>query len=247
MNSLDPHSPIPLYHQTYQYILGLIENGEFRAGDMLPPETELAKMLNVGRQTVRQAMFQLVDEGRIERFSGRGTFVRERKNRNDFFLDKSFSQEMEGLGKRATAKVLKKELGIINPSSPKCFQNRLNSPCLFLTRLRYGDQEPIGIQEAVILTERCPGLINHDFSHESLYRVLTRVYKMEIAEIYHVVNAVTASQDIADLLEIQTGAPLLIEKSITYLSDKTPIEATTSHFRADKYEYSVRFRYMGSK
>lgn len=247
MVNLDPHNPIPLYHQTYQYLVDLMKKGTFKPGDMLPPETELAKILKVGRQTIRQAMAQLVDDGWIERFSGRGTFVCERKTRNDFFLDRSFSQEMEELGKKATAKVLKKVIGRIEPSSPKCFLNRLNSPCLYLTRLRYGDQEPIGLQEAVILTERCPGLENHDFTHESLFRVLTETYGLEIAEIYHVVNAVMATKSIADLLEIKTGSPILLEKSITYLSDKTPIEATTSHFRADKYEYSVRFRYMGSK
>ena len=102
---LDQHGPIPLYHQTYLAFRDLIMNGEFNPGDTLPSEIELAQSLNIGRQTLRQAMSQLVKEGLVERFSGRGTFICERKTGNDFYLDRSFSQEMTELGKTASAKV----------------------------------------------------------------------------------------------------------------------------------------------
>jgi GntR family transcriptional regulator len=244
---LDQHSPIPLYHQTYLALRDLIHNGKFNPGELLPSEIELAQSLDIGRQTIRQAMAQLVDEGLVERFSGRGTFIRESRARNNFYLDRSFSQEMEELGKTASAKILNISLEKINEKSPACFQKMLGAPCLHLTRLRYGDGTPIGLQEAIILTENCPGLEKHDFTKESLFRVITEGYGLEISEIYHVVNAVFSTEKHANLLEIKTGAPLLLEKSVTYLSNGEPIEATTSYFRADKYEYSVRFRYMGSK
>jgi len=244
---LDKHSPIPLYHQAYLVLREMIIKGVIPSGELLPPEIDLARSLKIGRQTIRQALSQLVDEGLIERFSGRGTYVREIKNKNDFFLDRSFSQEMEELGKKPSAKVLHKSLENINKSSPKCFSKMLGSPCLHLTRLRLGDDIPIGLQDAVILTEHCPGLEQHDFTSESLYRILNEDYGLKISEIYHVVNAVISNEEHAKLLDINTGDPLLIEKSVTYLSDGNPIEATTSYFRTDKYEYSVRFRYMGSK
>lgn len=243
----DHHGPIPLYHQAYLFIRDLIVKEIFKPGEILPPEIELAQVMRVGRQTLRQAMSQLVEEGLVERFSGRGTFVREKKIRNDFFLDRSFSQEMAELGKKTSSKVLKISIGIIDDNSPECFHNRLGAPCLHLTRLRFGDEIPIGLQEAIILTERCPGLDKHDFTKESLFRVITEVYGLEISEIYHVVNAVISPEAHAKLLKIKVGAPLLLEKSITYLVDGEPIEATTSYFRADQYEYSVRFRYLGSK
>jgi GntR family transcriptional regulator len=243
----DPHSPIPLYHQAYLFIRDLILKEVFGQGELMPTEIELAQALNIGRQTLRQAMSQLVEEGLIERFSGRGTFVCEKKIRSDFFLDRSFSQEMADLGKKTSSRVLTISNAVIDESAPRCFQNKLRATCLHLTRLRYGDAIPIGLQEAIILTERCPDLDKHDFTKESLFRVITEVYGLEISEIYHVVNAVISSEAIAKLLEIRTGDPLLLEKSVTFLADGEPIEATTSFFRADQYEYSVRFRYMGSK
>ena len=243
----NPHSPIPLYHQAYLFIRNMIIEEIFKQGDLLPSEFDLAHSLKIGRQTLRQAMSQLVEEGLIERFSGRGTFVCEKKTRNDFFLDRSFSQEMADLGKKTRSRVLNISSELIDERAPRCFQNKLGATCLHLSRLRYGDDLPIGLQEAIILTEHCAGLEKHDFTKESLFRIITEVYGLEISEIYHVVNAVISTEVNAKLLAIKTGAPLLLEKSITFLANGEPIEATTSYFRADKYEYSVRFRYMGSK
>jgi GntR family transcriptional regulator len=95
---LDVHNPVPLYHQVYSFLNKLILDGIMKAGTPFPPETDLAEALNVSRQTVRQAMAQLVREGKIERFSGKGTFVTYQSLRNQFFLDRSFSQQMEDLG-----------------------------------------------------------------------------------------------------------------------------------------------------
>lgn len=52
---------------------------------MLPFETMLVQTLNVGKQPIRHAMSQLVEDGLVERFSGRGTFICENKSYNDFF------------------------------------------------------------------------------------------------------------------------------------------------------------------
>jgi len=137
-------------------------------------------------------------------------------------------------------------LEVIDNNSHTCFLKYQGFPCLHLTRLRYGDENPIGWQDAIILIERCPGLEKHDFNKESLYRIITEVYGLEISEISHKVNAVISNEENAKLLDINVGDPLLLEKAVAYLTDGKPIEATTSLFRADKYEYSVKFKYMGS-
>ena len=244
---LDPHSPIPLYHQAYLYIRKLITDGVIQPGEMIPTELELGNSLKIGRQTLRQALSKLVDEGLLERFSGRGTFVRDNTSKRDFYLDRSFSQEMAELGKTTRSRILFQSMNNIDNQAPELLKVKMGAPCLHLTRLRYADNTPIGLQETIILTEYCPNLDEHDFSNDSLYRILSEVYKLEISEIYHVVNAISASKEMAELLEIEQGSPVLMEKSVTYLSNGDPIEATSSYFRADKHLYSVRFKYLGSK
>ena len=144
-------------------------------------------------------------------------------------------------------KVLYISQGVVDERATELLPNKQGAPCLYLTRLRYGNDIPIGLQKAIILTEHCPDLDKHDFTKESLFHIITEDYNLVISEIYHIVNAVIATVEYAELLRINPGDPWLLEKSVTFLSDKEPIEATTSYFRADRYKYSVRFRYMNCK
>jgi DNA-binding FadR family transcriptional regulator len=65
-----------LYHQVAEQIGKLIQSGEFREGDRLPPERELAKQLGVSRPVVREAMIALEIAGLVDVRGGAGTFVR---------------------------------------------------------------------------------------------------------------------------------------------------------------------------
>ncbi len=65
-----------LYHQVAEQIGSLIQAGEFREGDRLPPERELAKQLGVSRPVVREAMIALEIAGLVDVRGGAGTFVR---------------------------------------------------------------------------------------------------------------------------------------------------------------------------
>jgi len=104
-------SPTPLYHQVYLHIRELITSNQLAAGEMLPPEIDLANFFSVGRHTIRQALSKLVDERLVERFSGRGTFVCKNEKQENFYLDRSFTQQMAALGLEAHSKVLEKNRG----------------------------------------------------------------------------------------------------------------------------------------
>jgi DNA-binding FadR family transcriptional regulator len=64
-----------LYEQVAGQVTELVARGEFKAGDRLPPERDLAKMLAVSRPTVREAMIALEIAGLVEVRGGAGTFV----------------------------------------------------------------------------------------------------------------------------------------------------------------------------
>jgi DNA-binding transcriptional MocR family regulator len=66
----------PVYRQIADHIRGEIEAGRLDAGERLPPIRELARDLQVNRDTVALAYDELVAEGRLEATVGRGTFVR---------------------------------------------------------------------------------------------------------------------------------------------------------------------------
>ena len=79
-------SKLPYYVQLKQILVKAIEQGELKPGDMLPTEAELCDRYRVSRTVVRQALGEMVSEGRLYRLRGKGTFVTGQKL-SERFLD----------------------------------------------------------------------------------------------------------------------------------------------------------------
>lgn len=236
---VDARSPVPLYHQIYLDLRQMIQRGLIPSGGLLPPEVDIGQAYSVGRQTVRQAIARLVDDHLVERFAGRGTFVRETQNHIQFFLDRSFSQQMREMGRTPRSRLLSIRKGTVEADSIPALSMYKNKPCVTIERLRLGDDEPICHQTSTVLSERCPGLEQQDFSKESLYEVLAARYRLIINRIDHIVRAVSADEYRSELLRVAEGAPLLFVSTVAYLEDGQVIEHSSSYYRADRYEYST--------
>jgi GntR family transcriptional regulator len=74
--TLDGDEHLPLYRRLYQTLARRIANADWRPGDALPAELDLAKQYGVAPGTIRKAIDELVDDGLIERRHGSGTFIR---------------------------------------------------------------------------------------------------------------------------------------------------------------------------
>ncbi len=72
---LDRRSPVPLYYQFKQSLLGRFKSNEFSAGQPIPPEMDLMHEYGISRATVRRALQEMEQEGYIQRTPGRGTVV----------------------------------------------------------------------------------------------------------------------------------------------------------------------------
>ena len=72
---LSMDSDIPLYTQLVGIIKQNISSGELNVGDLLPSEAELCRTMGISRNTVRQAIGELEEEGLVVRKRGKGTFV----------------------------------------------------------------------------------------------------------------------------------------------------------------------------
>ena len=67
--------PVPLHHQVYLDLREAFTAGEWRPGDRLPAERDLAGRYGCSLITIRRALDELAREGRLERSPGRGTFL----------------------------------------------------------------------------------------------------------------------------------------------------------------------------
>jgi DNA-binding FadR family transcriptional regulator len=71
-----------LYEQVAGQVTDLVARGEFKPGDRLPPERDLARLLGVSRPTVREAMIALEIAGLVEVRVGAGAFVTDKAGTN---------------------------------------------------------------------------------------------------------------------------------------------------------------------
>ena len=95
---LDHDSAMPLHAQAEAALRKIIELPAYRKGEYLPNEVELTRLWSISRNTLRQAINKLLMEGILERKTGVGTRVREKRITTNLDNWLSFTQEMSQKG-----------------------------------------------------------------------------------------------------------------------------------------------------
>ena len=238
---LDKKIPIPLYYQLKKQILSLIENAEIKEGEPLPPENDLCKLLDISRPTIRQALAELVNEGYLDRYKGKGTFVSAPKVNDRFFSKlESFQDQMVEKGYIPNTLVL----GLEKIAGPHEANERLflplDAPLINLSRVRSVDTVPLVYVETYLPYEEYKDLMLVDFTVNSLYDTLEKMYNMHINRVRREFVAVNAHQKEAKLLEITRNSALCQVKTVAY-SNNSPnqVEFSIAHYRGDLNKFSV--------
>lgn len=223
IRQLDKNSDRPLYRQLADVLIDKIQSGVFPPGSRLSSERELSEEYNVSRITARQAITTLLDNGLIFREQGRGTFVAEPRMRHLQGLT-SFTEDMQARGFLPKSKVLTHEVIEADEKLQHDLRIHTGAQVLHLVRLRLVDEKPIAIQESCISLSLCPGLDSEDFTNQSLFALLRSKYFINPAWTEVEVEAVLATKDEADLLQIRFHDPLLVVRGKTFTDSFEPVE-----------------------
>ena len=233
--TIDRFSKLPYYQQLYEILLGKILRREWQPGDMIPPESELIEEYQVSRNTVRQVLEKLVNDGLIYRQRGRGSFVSHPTLEQAMTRIVSFTEDMHQRGFTPGTRVLSTDL----VSAGEEIANQLDIPVgeqlVGLRRLRLADGEPMSIEESYLIHQYCPDILEHDYALEPLRRVLESEFGIRIASAKQVIQAIQAPPDLANLLEIPPGAALLLITRVSFSQSRIPVEYLRIHYRADRY------------
>ncbi len=228
-------SKIPLYHQLYEELRSQILNGELEPGDMLPTESELLDQYGISRNTVRQALDMLVNDGLIVRERGRGTFVAQPKIEQGLTRIISFTEDMRRRGLKPGTRVLQRRL----VPAPEHIAETLGVPVgeelAHLERLRLADGAPMSIEKSYLVHRYCPGVLERDYSRVPLREALAREYNIFLVHARQHISAIAAPVDIATHLDIAPGAPLLYIERTTFTATETAVEYLQIYNRGDRY------------
>jgi GntR family transcriptional regulator, N-acetylglucosamine utilization regulator len=239
---LDRSSPLPLYHQLKERLVQRIGSGVWAPETRLPSERELCDLFGISRITVRQALDQLVAEGRLVRSHGRGTFVALSPVRKHLLPLVGFSEDMSARGLRPGARVVRFESAQPPAAVARELQLGAGQTVVVLKRVRLADGAPMAV-EAVHAPERLvPGLLDENLEDHSFYELLLRRYGIRPARASQSWQAVPCPRPDAKLLRIRTGSPVLQICRTTYDSSGRPFEYLESFFRGDRYIYYSELR-----
>lgn len=216
-------------------ILELIESGVFPPGSKLPGERDLAEQVSVSRVVLRKALAALAAEGRLESSPWRGWFVTSVHMADQVTL-KSFTTVARERGLRPGATVVRSEVRAATRAESAQLRLAPGARVRELHRLRTLDDRPACYDVSVLPVDRVPGIETADLSDTSLYRVLEDA-GVRIVRSDYTVRAETAAADVADLLGLASGAPVLVGEELASDIAGTPVNLGRVAYRSDAYEF----------
>ncbi|CAJ0788734.1 HTH-type transcriptional repressor NagR [Ralstonia psammae] len=234
---------LPRYQQLRDDLAAQIAQQHWRPGDAIPTEAELAKMYNVAVGTVRKAVDVLVAEGLLERFQGRGTFVRRASFASSLFRFFRFQSE-SGERRIPESRILKRDV-LDAPSAPAAgLQIETGSPVIRLTRLRLLDGAPMLAEEIWLPYDRFSPLatLELDAFGDLLYPLYETHCGQIIASAEETLTAEAVNATYARLLRIKPGDPVMVIERIARGYDRVPLEWRRSRGAAAHFRYHVDIR-----
>jgi GntR family transcriptional regulator len=237
MKPLSRSSRGTLYHQLLGVLRGRIESGEIGVGDRLPSEADLVSDFGVSRTTARRALDELRRQGLVRREPGRGTFLVSPRLRSNLAYLHSFSEEIKRWGYTPGARLVEREEREADEAVAGRLEIGVGEEMLFVRRLRLADERPIFVCDSYLPVTRFPALRDADYRTVSLSRLFEERTGREVEHSRQWIGAATATPDVAALLEIPEGIPVLNVRRITLVKDAAPIELVEAHFHPERYQH----------
>jgi len=232
----------PRYQIVLESILHQIESGELKPNDRLPSESELCEIHSVGRNTVRRALSELVNDRYLKTIPGLGTFVEDNRLTKSAEYLIGLTQEMRLHEKEVTSQVLEAKLISADPYLARKLHIQLGAEVVFLYRVREMSGEPVAIERAYLPHRLCPDILKYDFSKQSLYETLSTIYDKRPYRAEQEIEASLATSDVARLLNLTLPAVVLVFHRETRLSNGEVVEYVDSELRADRFRFYTNLR-----
>ena len=231
----------PLYRQIKHLITEALVSGEWRPGESIPSEIELAQRYSVSQGTVRKAITELADQKLLVRHQGKGTFVASHSEestkfpflriRPDVGDVESLSASLVDLWRIKLDAKSAAELWLSEGASGWLIR-RLLSPAgkaAVYEEIRLPSSQFGSITESVIEKHDC-----------MLYSMYETAFDVRILFVEERVKAERAEGEVASRLNVDTGFPLLVIDRVAYTYGDRPVELRRSYCNTAEHYYRNR-------
>ncbi|MFI6899389.1 GntR family transcriptional regulator [Streptomyces sp. NPDC050256] len=234
-SGIPEHGRIPKYYAVKARVSALID--ELGEGDALPPERDLAQRYEVSRETVRQALRELILEGRLAR-QGRGTVVAGPKMEQPLALA-SYTEGVRRQGRTPGRRLI----GLERFPCPEALAAETGTvpgePVWHLERVLLADDDRVGLESTYVGVARVPDLKEEFDAGSSFYAYLHDRLGISFGDADERIETVLATPREALLIGTPPALPMLLIHRLSRDADGRPLERVRTLFRGDRFSFTT--------
>jgi len=215
----------PLYRQIKDLVLKSLDQGEWKPGELIPSEIELAARFQVSQGTVRKAVDELAAENLLVRRQGKGTFVATHHEPRAQFR---FLRVIPDQGEPAApqSRFLDCRRARATADIARLLELRTGDAVVYLRRLLSFGADPIVLEEIWLPGALFKGLTSERLAEYKgpLYGLFETEFGTRMIRAEERLRAVAAEPEAARLLQVGAGDPLLLVERVSYTYGERPVE-----------------------
>ena len=232
------NSHVPSYVHVYNSLYSDLMNDIYIQGEMLPSESELAEKYNVSRNTLRQALAILDEDGLIIKSQGKGTVV---AHREDTILPQKI---FNPLRQCSLADITAVEMHYnFNPATDIA-QKKLGltpSDIILASNNFYKSEDQVlGYSFVQIPTSYFSQFQIDAQDEENIQELMDQtIFKLASNAVFSI-KLIQANEMEEDFLNVPQGTSLLLIEEILYLSKNAPLARCKFYFRPEYYKLNFQ-------
>lgn len=240
LSSNGRHERTPLYIELRRKLLERLMAREWRPGDRLPPEPQLAEEFEVSIGTVRKAVDALVNERILDRRQGRGTTVATLTPEHMYQL---FFQIVDGEGRRIEPKsrLLTLRTATADRDTAAALEITVGSAIIRIDNLRLLKGRPVMLDRLALPAKRFPGLTEDGFAARpnTIYGFYQEAFGLTVIRTREDLTAVAATGPVARHLNILEGTCILRIHRRAFTFDGSVVEARYRYVLTEGLSYRL--------
>ena len=231
----------PLYRQIKDLILQSLETGEWKPGEAIPSEMDLAGRFRVSQGTVRKAIDELAADNLLVRRQGKGTFVATHSEQQ---VQYRFLKLMPDSGDRSS-------VGPAQRTVHECRRVRASAEVARALSLRSGDAViqvrrvlsfggvPTILEDLWLPGTAFKGLTGDQAAgyQGPTYAMFEIEFGVRMVRAEEKIRAVLPDEQQAALLQVAPATPLLSVERIAFTYNDVPMELRRGLYRTDSHHY----------
>ncbi|MCJ1907761.1 GntR family transcriptional regulator [Planococcus ruber] len=241
-DSINLDSPILLYEQIKAGIKELIKTGNLKAGDKIPNESELCKLFDVSRITIRRAIKELGEEGVIEVIRGKGTFVRASKKDLHLLNLKGFTEGLSTEENNIVKEILHKEIISDDADISKVFSHE-HTEFVELVRLVKDAEGAFSVDYAYLPLDVYPGIYDLLDDSVSTFKLIREKFKVPFTKVKKEIEYVHPSSELCKQLGINKTSTVILVKKIIYGPNGAPVHYSKYYMVGDRVKFYIEADY----